>query len=145
MPYKSIELTNASAIPAATSQKVQFYKGFSTINEANPTSKLFDLELVKQNIINTFYTRRGERVMNPDFGSIIWDLLMEPMTPQIREQLNNDVKKICSSDPRAVPTNIKVIEFSSGYIVEVTMKLVGSDVSSMMTLTFDQNIGLTVQ
>jgi phage baseplate assembly protein W len=86
MPYKSIELTNASAIPAATSQKVQFYKGFSTINEANPTSKLFDLELVKQNIINTFYTRRGERVMNPDFGSIIWDLLMEPMTPQIREQ-----------------------------------------------------------
>jgi phage baseplate assembly protein W len=144
MPYKSLELTNASAVPAATSKQVQFYKGFSTV-QANPTSKLFDLELIKQNIINTFYTRRGERVMNPNFGSIIWDLLMEPMTPQVRESLNSDVKRICSSDPRAVPTNLKVIEFQSGYIVEVTMKLVGSDVSSQMTLTFDQNIGLTVQ
>ena len=145
MPYKSIELSNASAVPAATSKKLQFYKGFSTVDPANPTNKLFDLELVKQNIINTFHTRRGERVMNPDFGSIIWDLIMEPMTPQLRETLNNDIKTICSSDPRAIPTNIKLIEFPSGYIVEVTMKLVGSDVSSQMRLTFDQTIGLTVQ
>jgi phage baseplate assembly protein W len=145
MPYKSIELTNASAQPAATSKKVQFYKGFSTVNPINPTSKLFDLELIKQNIINTFSTRKGERVMNPQFGSIIWDLIMEPMTPQLKETLNADIKSICNSDPRAIPTDIKLIEFPSGYIVEVTMKLVGSDVSSSMVLNFDQTIGLTVQ
>jgi phage baseplate assembly protein W len=145
MPYKSIELNNASAVPAATPSKVQFYKGFSTIDAGNPTSRLFDLSLIKQNIINTFSTRRGERVMNPSFGSIIWDVLMEPMTPSLKETLNADIQKICSSDPRAVPVDIKLIEFSSGYIVEVTMKLVGFDVSSQMTLTFDQTIGLTVQ
>jgi phage baseplate assembly protein W len=145
MPYKSIELTSASTVPTATSKQVQFYKGFSTVNPINPTSKLFDLELIKQNIINTFSTRRGERVMNPNYGSIIWDLIMEPMTPQLKETLNSDIQKICTSDPRAIPTNIKLIEFPSGYIVEVTLKLVGSDVSSQMVLTFDQAIGLTVQ
>mgnify|MGYP003704669641 FL=1 len=83
--------------------------------------------------------------MNPSFGTIIWDLIMEPMTPNLRETLNADIKKICTSDPRAIPVDIKLIEVSSGYIVEVTMKLVGSDVSSSMTLTFDQAIGLSVQ
>jgi phage baseplate assembly protein W len=145
MPYKSIELTNAAAAPAATVTKVQFYRGFSTVDSSNPTARLFDLDLIKQDIINHFNTRKGERVMNPDFGSIIWDMLMEPVTPQAREALNADIQKICTSDPRAVPVDLKLIEFASGYIVEVTMKLVGYDVSSKMTLTFDQNIGLTVQ
>jgi phage baseplate assembly protein W len=145
MPYKSIEITNASATPAAISSKVQFYRGYSTIDSSNPTARLFDLELIKQDIINHFNTRRGERVMNPAFGSIIWDLLMDPITPQSREALNADIKKICSSDPRAIPIDLKLIQFATGYIVEVTMKLVGHDVSSKMTLTFDQTIGLTVQ
>jgi hypothetical protein len=145
MPYKSIELTNSAATPAAIATRVQFYKGFSTVDPNNPSSKLFDLDLIKQDIINNFYTRRGERVMNPEYGSIIWDLLMEPITPQSRDALNADIKKICSNDPRAVPIDIKLIEYPTGYIVEVTMKLVGYDVSSKMTLTFDQNIGLTVQ
>jgi phage baseplate assembly protein W len=145
MPYKSIEITNASVVSSTTSKQVQFYKGFSTTDPANATSKLFDLELIKQNIINTFNTRRGERVMNPNFGSIVWELIMEPMTPQTKEALNADIQRICSSDPRAIPTDIKLIQFPSGYIVEVTMKLVGSDVSSQMRLTFDQNIGLTIQ
>ena len=145
MPYKSIELTNALPASGTGQKQVQFYKGFSTVDAGNPTSKLFDLALIKQNIINIFNTRRGERVMNPSFGTIIWDLIMEPMTPNLRETLNADIQKICTSDPRAIPVDIKLIEVSSGYIVEVTMKLVGSDVSSSMTLTFDQAIGLSVQ
>ena len=145
MPYKSIELTNAATTPAAAATRVQFYKGFSTVDSNNPTSRLFDLDLIKQDIINNFNTRRGERVMNPEYGSIIWDLLMEPITPQVRQALNDDIKKICSSDPRAIPTSMKLIEYPTGYIVEVTMKLVGYDVSSSMILTFDQKIGLTVQ
>mgnify|MGYP006302034373 CR=1 FL=1 len=145
MPYKSQEISNATLVSEPASKKIQFYKGYSTVNPANPTSKLFDLELIKQNIINTFNTRRGERVMNPAFGSIVWDAIMEPMTPVLREALNNDIKNICNSDPRAVATEMKLTEYPSGYIIEVTMKLKGTDQTSNMIMTFDQNIGLTVQ
>lgn len=145
MPYKSLEISNASLSNEPSTKKVQFYKGYSSLTPANASVKLFDLELIKQNIINTFYTRRGERVMNPNFGTVIWELLMEPMTPAIRDVLNDDIKQICNSDPRAVPVEMSLTEYPTGFIVEVTMKLKGSDQSSPMRLTFDQNIGLIVQ
>jgi len=145
MPYKSLEITNASLVSEPSTKKVQFYKGYSSRTPANASVKIFDLELVKQNIINTFNTRRGERVMNPNFGTIIWDVLMEPMTPDIRDALTQDIKRICESDPRAIPVSMNLTEYPTGYIVEVTMKLKGTDQTSAMRLSFDQNIGLTVQ
>ena len=145
MPYKSLEITNATLIKEMESEKVQFYKGFSSVDVANTTSKLFDLDLIKQDMLNVFNTRRGERVMNPMFGSIIWDVLMEPVTPAIKDALNADIRRICTSDPRVVPTQIKLTEYPTGYMVEVTLKLKGTDVSTQMVLTFDQNIGLSVQ
>ena len=120
MPYKSIEITNANAVQQQVTKTNQFYVGFSTQNPSNTTSKLYDLDLITQDILNQFNTRKGERVMNPTFGSIIWDLLMEPMTPQTKEALNTDIMTICKSDPRATPTQIKLSEYTAGYIIAVS-------------------------
>ena len=70
-----------------------FYVGFSSLNPENTSSKLYDLELIKQDILNHCNTRKGQRVMNPTFGTIIWDLLMEPLTPNIRNLLTKDIDK----------------------------------------------------
>jgi phage baseplate assembly protein W len=145
MPFKSIELTNANQIAQQPAQVSQFYKGFSSADPANTSSKLYDLELIKQDMLNHFNTRKGERLMNPSFGSIIWNLLMEPLTPQVTDSLNNDILEICNSDPRVTPTQINLREYPTGYIVEVTLKLKGTDQSSMLIMTFDQKIGLRVQ
>jgi phage baseplate assembly protein W len=145
MPYKSIEINNANALVEQPRQVSHFYKGFSSVNPSNTTAKLFDLDLIKQDIINQFNTRKGERVMNPNFGSIIWDVLMEPMTPEVRHALNEDITTICNSDPRVTPTQINLTEYPSGYIIEVALQLNGTDQSSVLRLSFDQNIGLGVQ
>lgn len=145
MPYKSIEITNANTVHQQVTKTSQFYVGFSTKNPANTTSKLYDLDLIAQDILNQFNTRKGERVMNPTFGSIIWDVLMEPMTPQIQEALNQDITRICNSDPRVTPTELKLTEYKSGYIIEVTLVLNSTNQSTNLKLTFDQNIGLSVQ
>jgi phage baseplate assembly protein W len=122
-----------------------FYKGFSTVNEANIGNRLYDFDLIKQDIINHFNTRKGSRLMLPEFGSIIWDLLMEPLTDQIRDLLTADIKTICNFDPRVTPTQIDLTEYSTGYVLELTLLLVGTDVSSNMKLAFDQKIGLRSQ
>jgi phage baseplate assembly protein W len=83
--------------------------------------------------------------MNPNFGSIIWDLLMEPLTDQTRDALNQDIVEICNSDPRVVPTQLDLTEYENGYVLDVTLVLKGTDQSANMRLTFDQSIGLTVQ
>lgn len=145
MPYKNIEINNAGSVYNQPGKTSHFYKGFSSVNSENSGARLYDFDLVKQDIINQFNTKKGERVMNPEFGSIIWDLLMEPLTEETREALNQDITTICNSDPRVTPTQISLTEYESGYILEVTLVLNGTDQSSNMRLTFDQSIGLTAQ
>ena len=60
------------------------YKGFSTLT-SDKSNQLFDLDLIKQDLVNHFYTRKGERVMNPNFGSVIWDMLYEPLDEHNKE------------------------------------------------------------
>jgi hypothetical protein len=145
MAYKSIEISNANAISQQPIKTSQFYMGFSSVDPANTSSRLYDLDLIKQDIINQFNTRKGERVMNPTFGSVIWDVLMEPLTPNIREVLNNDILTICNSDPRVTPTAVNLTEKEQGYLLEVTLQLKGTDQSSNLILSFDQKVGLRVQ
>ena len=83
--------------------------------------------------------------MNPDFGCIIWDLLMEPMTDRVKELLVDDITKICNFDPRAVPTEITLNDYPSGYVVELTIQIRDTDQSSSMKMIFDQKLGLSVQ
>jgi phage baseplate assembly protein W len=144
MAYKSIEISNANAVVQQPVKTNQFYVGFSSLDPANTTSKLYDLDLIKQDLINQFHTRKGERVMNPTFGSIIWDLIMEPLTADVKEALNADILAICNSDPRVTPTQINLVEKEQGYLLEITLALNGTDQSTNMKLSFDQSVGLSV-
>jgi phage baseplate assembly protein W len=145
MPYKNFEIAGASAAEQSIEKRSQFYKGFSSVNTTKSGSRLYDFELIKQDIINHFNTKRGERVMNPNFGSIIWDLLMEPLTDDVRNALSKDITTICNSDPRVTPTQIKLTEYDKGYVLELTLLLNGTDQSTNLQLTFDQQIGLSAR
>ena len=145
MAYKSIEITNARTVYNQPPKTSQFYVGFSSVDIANTNSKLYDLDLIKQDLINQFNTRKGERLMNPAFGSIIWDVIMEPLTYEIHDLIVQDITTICSSDPRISLTQLKVTDFTAGFLIELTVQLVGTDQSTNMTLTFDQQVGISVQ
>lgn len=145
MPYKNLEITTNNYNIQHRSVRNHFYKGFSTADPANYGSKLFDFDLIKQDILNHFNTRKGERVMNPTFGTIIWDLIMEPLTPQIKELLTQDVTTICTFDPRVNPIQIKINEYDQGYLIEVTLEMKNTDERSTLKLAFDQALGLRAQ
>lgn len=145
MPYKNIEINSVEQVYQQPVKTDHFYKGFSTLDTTTTGTELFDFELVKRDIQNHFNTRKGERVMNPTFGSIIWDMLMEPLTSEVKEILNQDITDICNSDPRVIPTQIDLTEYENGYILDITLLLKGTDQSGSMRLVFDQKIGLLVQ
>ena len=50
------------------------YKGFSTIDQTKKF-RLTDIDLVKRDLLNHFSIRKGEKLMTPNFGSIIWNML----------------------------------------------------------------------
>jgi len=127
------------------SQKIpgtKTYKGFSTIsNDANSFS-LYDLSLIKQDILNHFHIRQGERLENPEFGTIIWDLLFEPLTVEVKALIQKNVEAIINYDPRVVPDQIIVTSFESGIQVECRLTYLPYNISESLQLRFDQNNGL---
>jgi phage baseplate assembly protein W len=145
MPYKNLEIAGPNPVYQQAPQTNHFYKGFSTVDPTTGGVNLYDFSLIQQDILNHFNTRRGERVMNPTFGSIIWELMMEPLTDQVRQALVNDVTAICKFDPRVIPTVINITEYPSGYLLDLTLTLRNTDQSVTMKLAFDQKIGLVAQ
>jgi len=145
MAYKTLVITTQESIYQQPTKQDHFYKGFSTVDTTNEGNNLFDIDLIKQDIINHFNTKRGERVMKPEFGSIIWDLIMEPLTDDTTELLKNDIKTVCTADPRVNPTQMDLTEYQDGYLLELTLQVVGTDQSSNMKISFNRETGTAIQ
>lgn len=105
------------------------FKGFSTVDKVRAPYTLTDADLVKRDLLNHFYTRIGERIMRPTFGSVIWDYLMEPETPETQEIIKEDIERIVNSDPRVeyLETNLLVLDHSIQAEVKIKYKLLNSE------------------
>lgn len=119
------------------------YRGFSTIGRSRKY-RLTDFELVKQDLINHFYIRKGEKLMNPNFGTIIWNVIYEPLTEDLKSVIVTDINNIASSDPRLSIDNVVVTEYSQGIQVELQLRYVQTNQTNLLNLQFDnQNNILT--
>jgi len=112
------------------------YRGFSTVGR-NRKFRLTDFELVKQDLINHFYIRKGEKLMNPDFGTIIWNVVHEPLTEDLKSVIVTDIKAIASYDPRLSIDNVVVTEYDQGIQVELQLRYVQTNQTNLLNLQFD--------
>lgn len=85
------------------------YKGYSS-HEYHPhkTFSIQDTELVKLDLLNHIFTRRGERVMMPAFGTRIPDLAFEPLDPITLNILEEDLRSVFNFDPRVTLLELKI-------------------------------------
>jgi len=116
------------------------FKGFSTVNTVRPPYTLIDGDLVKRDLLNEFYTRIGERVMRPNFGSIIWDLLMDPNTPDIVARVREDVEKIIGRDPRANLLDTRIFLQDQSLRVEIDIIFVQTGDPETLYLEYQRKI-----
>lgn len=112
------------------------YRGFSTSN-ARKKTRLTDFDLVKQDLINHFYIKKGEKLHNPEFGTDIWYLLFEPMTEALKDQIYNDVANVIDYDPRVNAEEIIISEFDRGIRVEIELTYRNTNETSRLSLEFD--------
>jgi phage baseplate assembly protein W len=145
MAYKNIIVQPAQYSEQHRLQTSQFYKGFSTVDASQRNSKLYDFDVIKQDLMNHFNTRKGERLMKPEFGSIIWNILYDPFTEEIRRAVEADIKTIIEADPRISSPIINISEAEYGLLLEVTLTYTGTSQSETMRLAFDKDAGLLVQ
>jgi phage baseplate assembly protein W len=132
---KTIQKSSAQAIDQSFNQFT--YKGFSTVGRKKDF-KLYDSALVKQDLINQFHIKKGEKLENPDFGTIIWDILFEPMTEQLKELIAKDVEEIVNSDPRVAVNALTVDATDQGISVSIEVTYLPFNVIDRMALSFDK-------
>ena len=115
------------------------YKGYNTVDNNTTKTRLEDAELIKRDLSNHFNIRKGEKLMRPDFGTIIWDALFEPMTEDLRDAIVEDVLEIIKYDPRIVAETVLVDEYDNGILVEATIRYSNLNQTENMRFLFDQN------
>lgn len=112
------------------------YRGFSTINRRKKF-RLTDFELVKQDLVNHFKISKGEKLMRPNFGTIIWNVLHEPFTEDLKSVIVNDITSVAAYDPRISIDNVIVTEFERGIQVELELRYLQTNQTDLMNLRFD--------
>ncbi len=114
------------------------YKGFNS-KESNKNYKLYDIDLVKQDLINHFYIRKGEKLENPEFGTVIWDMLFENFTEDVKNIIAKDVEDIINYDPRIAVNEIQIDSTDQGIRIQADIVYIPFNINERMTLNFDKN------
>jgi phage baseplate assembly protein W len=86
------------------------YRGYSSHEYQKTKSfKINDVELVKLDLLSHIFTRRGERVMMPLFGTRIPDLAFEPLDSVTILILQEDLKQVVAFDPRVELVDLQLL------------------------------------
>ena len=120
------------------SNKTVTFKGFSS-RAVRQNFKLYDFEVAKQDLINRLSIRKGERVENPEFGTIIYDAIFEPFTEALKDAIVEDITANLNADPRIATEEIIVTEADKGIAIQATITYVPLNITEKLRFNFDEN------
>ena len=98
-------------------------------------------DALKANLINYFLTNKGERYLNPDFGSDIKKLLFDNLTEEKIDTLEGIVARdIDVFFPRVRPTDINVLADPDQNLVVLQMKysIIDTNIEDELIINFEQ-------
>ena len=113
------------------------FKGYSSKTSVR---KLQDIDLAKQDLINHFNTKKGERLMDPTFGSVIWSLMFEPYNEVTENAVKDDCVDIVNQDPRWQLNNVETYSNQNAISVKLNLTYNPTDQRDVLELNFDQQL-----
>jgi phage baseplate assembly protein W len=84
---------------------------------------LTDIALVERNILNHLFTAKGSRVMMPDFGTRLAEILYEPLDEFTVSEIYNEIETVVKFDPRVQLIKLLVVPNFIKQSVNVTLTL----------------------
>ena len=90
--------------------QVGLYRGFSSYQfQKNRSFALTDIDLVKSDLLNHIFTKKGERVRMPTFGTDIYKLIFEPLDDLLLDLIYDEFKTVFDYDPRVEIVSLNVV------------------------------------
>jgi len=137
------------------------YIGFSTINANKPKTtttvpgvdggvggilqpinlgkkfRLVDTPLILQDFVNSLNIRKGEMVGNPSYGTTIWDFIFEQNTLSVQQDLQTEIERVASLDPRLLVNTVKAYPQENGILIEVELAVKPFNQAQFVNIFFD--------
>ena len=100
------------------------YRGFSSYeHQQSKKFTLRDVELVKLDLLNHIFTRKGERLMMPQFGTRIPDMAFEPLDELSLMIIEEDLNTVIAFDPRVSLVSMNIVPNYDSNTVVATVVL----------------------
>ena len=118
------------------------YSGFSTVSSLSQKKfVLVDNDLIKQDLLNAFQTRRGSRLMQPNFGCVAWEKIFETISPTDVEDITNNIQSIVNADPRVTMVSLDVTPSAYNIVATLVLRYTATNQIEQMVISFNSEIG----
>jgi len=117
------------------------YKGYSTVNRDFGPYAISDNDLIVQDLLNHLQIRKGEKLMNPNIGTIIWNRLFDPLTPALKTEIKKDIDRIIAYDPRFNVVSSTLVQESPdgrGLVLNFQLQFATDNKIAQLSVIFDK-------
>lgn len=119
------------------------YHGFSSAQylSTKQTFALTEIAVVKRDLLNHIFTRRGERLMMPTFGTTIPDLIFEPIIDDTINQVRAQLEMVFNYDPRVqvLAMDVLAVPDSNSIIASAVLQYLELDAVDRFDLHIEFN------
>ncbi|MNE45041.1 Lysozyme [compost metagenome] len=118
------------------------YRGYSSFEyERTGSFTVKDIELVKLDLLNHIFTRRGSRVRMPRYGTTIPDMPFEMIDEDLLEDLHAQLTEVFEYDPRVQLLQLQVIPYYdiNTVMASATLRYIEFDVVDVLNLDFNES------
>ncbi len=116
----------------------RYFIGFSTLSSGTTGVRtLYDIDLINVDLMNSFNTLVGERVMRPDYGCKLWNYVMEPMNAVNTEAVIAETTRIVNLDSRCQVLDVQVLIVAHGFRIECVLEYSPWRVQAVFTANFE--------
>lgn len=86
------------------------YKGMSSFSftKKGDSFSLTNYNLVKRDLLNAIFTKKGSVPKNRNFGTSISTLLFRPLTEEIVSQVQTEIEAVIRNEPRIYAINLNL-------------------------------------
>lgn len=109
-------------IRLSSDKKINNVNRFSDIDvqSENVSKVLYDRNAVRNAISNILKWKPYERILNPEFGNVLWNNVFEMIGHSTKSDIINQVKKMLAYEPRISVSNIDVSVSANNNTIEVS-------------------------
>ena len=100
-----------------------------------------DSDLVIQDFINAMNIQQGTKPGNPSYGTTLWSFIFEPNTVDTRYEIETEIQRIASLDPRLILNSITITDQDTGLLVSIELAVSPFNTPTVLALFFDQASG----